>query len=227
MPSPAQQHFMRVTAARATAAAANTDEPIVATAYEQQLMQLAQHKRQLSGIQSTERKAEAKREMLPLYAAWVEGVLSSGRGVQDDVVMNVLVWRIDVGDYAGALPIAAHAIEYGLKMPEPYTRTTACVITEEFADMARKARAVSEEVDLASLLAVARLTDGQDMPDQVRAKLYKEIGLAQMEKDPPAALVRLKRALELNKNVGVIKDIERLETKLRNKNSTADDNGDG
>ncbi len=227
MPSPAQQHFMRVTAARATAAAANSDEPIVATAYEQQLMQLAQHKRQLSGIQSTEKKAEAKREMLPMYAAWVDGVLSSGRGVQDDVVMNVLVWRIDVGDYAGALPIAAHAIQYGLKMPEPYTRTTACVITEEFADMARKVRAINGEVDIPSLLAVARLTDGEDMPDQVRAKLYKEIGLAQIDKDPAASLARLKRALELNKNVGVIKEIERLETKLRNQTSTAAGNDGG
>ncbi|RRW94299.1 hypothetical protein PAN31117_04118 [Pandoraea anapnoica] len=228
MPSPAQQHFMRVTAASATAAAANTDEPIVATAYEHQLMQLAQDKRQLSGIQSTEKKAEAKREMLPKYAAWVDGVLSSGRGVQDDVVMNVLVWRIDAGDYAGALPIVAHAIEHGLKMPEPYTRTTACVITEEYADMARKVRGGGGEVDVSSLLAVARMTDTQDMPDQVRAKLFKEIGLAQIETDPPAALARLKRALELNKNVGVIKEIERLETKLRNKNSTdAGDAGSG
>ncbi|VVD78612.1 phage terminase small subunit [Pandoraea fibrosis] len=225
MPSPAQQHFMRVTAARATAAAANSDEPIVATAYEHQLMQLAQDKRQLSGVQSTEKKAQAKREMLPKYAAWVDGVLSSGRGVQDDVVMTVLVWRIDAGDYAGALPIAAHAIQYGLKMPEPYTRTTACVITEEFADMARKTRAINGDVDIPSLLAVARLTDGEDMPDQVRAKLYKEIGLAQIDKDPAASLARLKRSLELNKNIGVIKDIERLETKLRNQTSTVAGNG--
>ncbi|WP_242559526.1 MULTISPECIES: phage terminase small subunit [Pandoraea] len=218
---------MRVTAARATAAAANTDEPIVATAYEQQLMQLAQDKRQLSGIQSTEKKAEAKREMLPKYAAWVDGVLSSGRGVQDDVVMTVLVWRIDAGDYLGALPIATHAIQYGLKMPEPYTRTTACVIAEEYAEMAKKARANNGPVDLMSLEAIARITDDQDMPDQVRAKLYKEIGFAQIERAPEAALARMKRAMELDKNVGVKKEIERLETKIKNQTSTDAGNGDG
>ena len=227
MTSPAHRHYLRVTAARATAAAADTNEPITATAYERQLMQLAQHKRQLSGIQSTEKKAEAKREMLPAYAAWVDGVLSSGRGVQDDVVMTVLVWRIDAGDYAGALPIAVHAIEHKLKMPEPYTRTAACVIAEEYAEMAKKARANNGPVDLMSLEAIARITDDQDMPDQVRAKLYKEIGFAQIERAPDAALTRMKRAMELDKNVGVKKEIERLETKLRNKNSTADGNDGG
>ncbi|MDN4572667.1 hypothetical protein DBB29_02970 [Pandoraea cepalis] len=220
MTSPAQRHYMRVTAARATAAAADTQAPINATAYERQLLQLAEDRRTLSQIQSMEKKADAKREMLPKYAAWVDGVLTSGSGVQDDVVMTVLVWRIDAGDYVGALPIAAHAIEHGLKLPEPYTRTTACVVAEEFADMARKARAGGGAVDTASLEAVSRITAEQDMPDQVRAKLLKEIGLSLIDSEPATALTRLLRAFELDKNVGVKKEIERLQTKLKNQSPT-------
>ncbi|MDR3398748.1 MAG: phage terminase small subunit [Pandoraea sp.] len=227
MTSPAQRHFLRVSAARVTAAAADAEEPIVATAYEQQLMQLRQDSQALKQIQSVEKKADAKREMLPKYAAWVDGVLSSGRGTQDDVVMTVLAWRIDAGDYTGALPVAAHAIEHGLKMPEPYVRTTACFVAEEFADMARKTRANDGNVDLDSLLAVARITEAEDMPDQVRAKLQKEIGLAQIEIAPQRALDALKRALELDQNVGVKKDIERLDTKLKNQISTNAGNGGG
>lgn len=227
MTSPAQSHYLRVSAARVTAAAADAEEPIVATAYEQQLMQLRQDSQALKQIQSVEKKADAKREMLPKYAAWVDGVLSSGRGTQDDVLMTVLVWRIDAGDYTGAIEIAAHAVEHGLKLPEPYTRTTACVVVEEFADMARKARANDGKVDLDSLLAVARITEKEDMPDQVRAKLQKEIGLAQIETAPQRALDALKRAIELDQNVGVKKDIEHLDRKLKNQISTDAGNGGG
>lgn len=227
MNSPARRHFMRVTAARATASAADNNAPLVATAYERQLMALAEDRRRLSKIQSIEKKAETKREMLPKYASWVDGVLASGSGVQDDVVMTVLVWRIDAGDFTGALPIAAHAIEHGLTLPEPYTRTTACLIAEEYADMALKARAGGETIDANSLEAIARITAEQDMPDQVRAKLFKAIGLALVELNPLSALSRLKRAVALDKHIGVKKEIERLESKLKSTNSTVVGNADG
>ncbi len=34
-----------------------------------------------------------------------EGVLAAGGAQQDDVLMYVMLWRIDAGDYAGALEI--------------------------------------------------------------------------------------------------------------------------
>ncbi|STH42997.1 small terminase subunit [Escherichia coli] len=46
-------------------------------------------------------------ELLPKYAAWAEGVLAAGGAQQDDVLMYVMLWRIDAGDYAGALEIGA------------------------------------------------------------------------------------------------------------------------
>ncbi|MDY8569877.1 phage terminase small subunit, partial [Escherichia coli] len=35
----------------------------------------------------------------------------------DDILMTVMLWRLDTGDIAGALEIARYALKYGLTMP--------------------------------------------------------------------------------------------------------------
>lgn len=216
MVSPAQRHFMRACAAKVTALDA---PPAHATQYELMLAKLADDKRRLKQVQSIERKADVKRELLPEYAPWVDGVLQAAgeraAGTQDDVLMTVLVWRIDVGDFAGALPIAAHALAHGLVLPDQYKRGTACLIAEECADMALKARTAGAPLDTDSLLAVEQLTREHDMPDEVRAKLHKAIGYGLTGSDPAEAVANLRRALELHKDVGVKKDIEKLERELK------------
>ncbi|MEJ2803147.1 phage terminase small subunit [Comamonadaceae bacterium PP-2] len=82
---------------------------------------------------------------------------------------------------------------------------------------------------LTTLAAVADLTDAEDVPDQARAKLYKatayaELGKVQTAESPDleefsaerlqAILARLQRALQLDAQSGVKKDIERIERKL-------------
>ncbi|OIT10254.1 terminase [Ralstonia solanacearum] len=227
MTSPAREHYLRVTA-RLAAEAAQAGNPLrYATGHELMLAQLAEHRRQLKQVQSIERKAEVKRKLLPEYAAWVAGVLEANTGMQDEVLMTVMVWHIDAGDFAGALPLAAYAIRHGLSMPDQYQRATACLITEEFANMALKTTEAGEPVDLAALGEVAELVGSQDMPDEVRAKLHKAIGYAhgtQIGKadaaDAPAlrqfVLSHLKRALELHDKSGVKKDIERIERDIKN-----------
>ncbi|MCK4133202.1 terminase endonuclease subunit [Ralstonia nicotianae] len=234
----ARNHFLRVTA-RLAAEAAQAGNPLrYATGHELMLAQLAEHRRQLKQVQSIERKAEVKRTLLPEYAAWVAGVLEADTGMQDEVLMTVMVWHIDAGDFAGALPLAAYAIRHGLSMPDQYQRTTACLITEEFANMALKTTEAGEPVDLAALGNVAELVDSQDMPDEVRAKLHKAIGYAygaQIGKadaaDAPAlrqfVLSHLKRALELHDKCGVKKDIERLERDIKNAAKADAKDGDG
>lgn len=63
---------------------------------------------------------------------------------------------------------------------------------------------------------VAGLLADQDMPDQVRARLHKALGLAQSESQPQEALAQFLRALQLDENVGVKKLIEQLERQIRN-----------
>lgn len=215
MKTPAQRHFAQVRAEQAaTAAAADGGNSMAgSSAYELMLAKLHTDRRRLKGIQSIERKVDVKREVLPDYADYIAGVLAGGRGAQDEVLVTVMVWHIDVGDFAGALAIAGYALEHGLKMPDQYDRTLATVLAEEVSDQALKAIKAAAPFDVDLLLQVAKLTDLHDMHDQVRAKLYKALGLAQ-QADPATAIPYLERALQLFEHIGVKKDIARLQQQL-------------
>lgn len=221
----ARQHFQRMTAA-AVAAATDPGAPVNANAYELQLIVLADAKRALKQVQSVERKAEVKRRVLPEFAPWVRGVLEAGRGGQDAVVMTVMVWLIDVGDFASALDIADYALRHGLTLPDDYKRDVATLVAEEIAEQSLAALGAGKPADLSSLQRAGELVAEHDMPDEVRAKLQKAIGLAVLADaglgsdafDTTAAqqaLTHLKRAVELHDRVGVKKEIERLERALK------------
>lgn len=215
MTSPAALHMMRVsaseTARRAAAPLRN------ATAYEQMLVKLAADCRTLKQISSKEQKAAKKRELLPFYLPWVAGVLASGKGAQDDIVMTVMLWRLDADDIAGALEIARYALTYGLKMPVG-RRPVPCLLAEEVALSAQRLRTAKQPAELTNLLDTLELTERADMPDIVRAKLHKITGYVLREAEQlPEALAHLQRAIQLESTIGVKKDIEQLERQLRPK----------
>lgn len=225
MRSPAKDHFRRVAAATIGAADAPQNQ-VSASQYELMLAKLAEDRRRLKDLQSIERKAEVKRELLPEYRPWIQGVLEGGSGQQDDVLMTVLVWNIDVGDLPAALEIGRYAIDHKLVMPDQYKRDVPTVLAEEFADQSLKLIAAEKPADLEALIAVAELTAESDMPDEVRAKLYKAIGYAQrMNDDPVAAKESLTKALSMHDKIGVKKDIERLETAIKNLAGSGNGNG--
>ncbi|WP_447042518.1 phage terminase small subunit [Vreelandella sp. H-I2] len=219
MVSSIRRHFERVSAAQA---AANAGEaPMQGEAFELMQAALFEDYRLLKSTQSMERKAEIKREILPKYAEYIEGVLEAGQGAQDDVLMRIMLWRIDAGDLAGAIAIAKYAIKHSLTPPDQFERGTAAIIAEEVADQALK-QLDEEGADTTSLLVhlidVERLTSDADMHDQIRAKLHKALGYAcratgQLEE----AQVNLERALALNDRIGVKKDLERLERELKHR----------
>ncbi|TKC83469.1 terminase [Trinickia terrae] len=208
--TPARAHFARATAARAAAAAEPGQTMVGATPYELMLAKLAADRRALKGVQSVARKIDLKRKLLPEYADYVAGVLIGGRGAQDDVLVTVMVWRIDAGDFSGALAIAAYAFEHGLTLPDQFERSLASLVAEQFADAALSAFMDGGTFDAANLERVDELTRDADMHDQVRAKLYKALGYAVQDVDPPRALDYLHRAVSLNDRAGVKKDIDRL-----------------
>lgn len=217
MTSPARRHFQRVTAALAAADAG--DAPMQGDAYELMQAALFEDYRRLKATQSMERKAEIKRELLPKYVDYVNGVLEAGQGAQDDVLMRVMLWRIDAGDIAGAVAIARYALQHDLNPPDQFARSTAAILAEEVAEQALK-QLESEDTDvdalLSQLIEVESLTLSADMHDQVRAKLYKAAGYAYRAVGQlPKAKDCLERALELNDKVGVKKDIERIERQIQ------------
>lgn len=227
--TPARAHMLAVTAASLSAddPGANLD-PAQTSAYELMQAQLYEHRRALKAIQSIERKVEAKRDYLPLYWPWVDGVLAGGRGAPDMVLTTVLVWAIDAGEYPRALQIAEYVLAHGLSLPDQYQRDPATTLIDEMAEAGLKGKLPAAEAVLL-LQHVESLTRERDVPDQARAKLHKAIGYALIGrtaasevdyKDLPAdlaaqALPYLHRAFELFEGVGVKKDIERLERRVK------------
>jgi tetratricopeptide (TPR) repeat protein len=215
MKSPAQRHYERVSAELAAASAAPGESLAGASAYELMLAKLATDRRRLKAIQSIERKIDVKRaELLPEYVDYVAGALSGGRGAQDDVLTTVMIWRVDAGDFAGALDIARYALAHRMTLPDQYDRPLATAIAEEFAQAALAAFKLGSAFDAGQLAEVMALTESADMHDQVRAKLHKALGKALQQSDKAAALDHLRRALQLDERAGVKQDIARLETEL-------------
>lgn len=219
MTSPAARHMMRVSA---TETAQRVAAPLRnATAYEQMLVKLAADNRTLKQIRSKEHKAAKKRELLPFYLPWVAGVLTGGKGAQDDIVMTVMLWRLDANDIAGALEIARYAMTYGLTMPTG-RRPTPYLLAEEVALAAQRLRDAKQPVELANLIDTLDLTARADMPDIVRAKLHKITGYVLRDAGQQAdALAHLQRAIQLEGAIGVRKDIEQLERALKPKPESA------
>lgn len=223
MISPARRHFLK---ASATASAVASATPETNDQYQLMLAALIEDRRRLHDIQSIERKIEAKKVFIQQYEPYVDGVLESGAGAQDDVVVTMLVWNLDIGNIPRALAIANYALKHKLTPPDSYRRATASILVEEAADHYLRGKiklewesgAIKNQVDdgsfsneIALLLEIDKVTAVHDMHDQIRAKLYKAVGYLQsLQGDYADARLSLERALNLNQNIGVKKDIERL-----------------
>lgn len=235
--TPAKAHRLRVLAssgARIIAASGivyeargdNDHEPASPEEANIRIM-LLDHKRSLKEIQSLEAKIALKRELLPLYTPWVEGVLAGNSGRPDEVLVTAMAWMIDVGDVLEALPLADYVLRHKLDMPAHIARTPATFITEDISEAAIKAYDLGADAGAAfpagALGALEDLVADEDMPDEVRAKLQKAIGkaiLAGGDADDARArqeetLKRYQRALQLSAKAGVKKDIQALEKILK------------
>lgn len=223
--------------------AANDNPAPGAPEHSQLLMQLGEDLRVLSQIQSIEQKIARKAKILPRYDAWVEGVLQAATEAEaegkligtDAVLVQTMIWAIDTADFDRAFPRAKVALRHGMDLPQRFERTLGCMIAEEFAETAIKAMGTDNAhvPDLRPLIQIADLTEGEDMPDQARAKIHKAIGMTICrmidaadagEKDLPAggkrmalesALKAFRRALALHDKCGVKKMIEQCERDLR------------
>lgn len=199
----ALRHRQRMLAVAASAALASTAAPTrsgpAATEYELLRAQLGNDLRRLSEIQSTEGKIALKVELEPQYRAWIDGVLAAetaGKGgAADDIVTWMMIWRIDIGAFDAALPLAAYVISHNLTLPDRFDRTAPTLVCEEIAEAALKRIGQGTDITTASeaeideerhaidalvrtLMQVDDLVASQDIFDQVRAKLEKAQGLA-------------------------------------------------
>ncbi|MGP2739035.1 phage terminase small subunit [Serratia nevei] len=220
MLTPAQRHFQRVMAERH----GKTEEFTEAarTAHEQILHRLRMDQSALKRVQSDQAKAEMKKQLLPHYEGWIEGTLDGNSGRQDEVIVTLMIWAIDAGDYPLAVRIGRYVIEHNLAMPDQFRRTAATALVEELCDPILVQVKADESTDLTAHLQVldelAQIVDGKDMPDVVLAKLFKARGFALRGGDDVAqakALELLRQALKLDANAGVKKAIEILARQVK------------
>lgn len=215
MLTPAQRHFQRVMAERH----GNTDEQsdTARTAHEQIMHRLRMDQGALKRVQSDQAKAAMKRQLLPHYEGWIEGTLDGNSGRQDEVIVTLMVWAIDAGDYALAARIGRYVVTHGLLMPDRFNRTAATVLVDEICDPILVQVKADDATDVTPYLAVldevADFTSGSDMPDVVRAKLCKARAFALRNgttEEQTTALALLRQALTLDAGAGVKKEIDRL-----------------
>ncbi|PZT89803.1 MAG: terminase [Acinetobacter sp.] len=197
----ARKHFQQHQAKSAAETAAEFGTMLNTNAYEQQLLQLNSDKNRLKNIQSKQNKIELKRQLLPNYKPYVEGILEVKPGVQDAVITEILVWAIDIGEYEFALDIAEYVLEHGLKLPDRFERSEACFITEDIADEFLKTLKTDVAVDITVLERLEQLITDEslvqskrDMPDEVKAKLYLALGKTEMRSVTGEELVDLVHA---------------------------------
>ncbi|EAN0852625.1 terminase [Salmonella enterica] len=219
MLSPAQKHYLNTMAKRH---ASGEETPRERTAYERMLHRLRLDKSELHRIMSNTAKAKRKALMLPEYDDWVDGVLSGNRGGADEVITTLMTWYIDAGHIDRALEVGEYILRHKLPMPDNYRRTPATVLVEEICAPVLAAFKADPKKALHRVETLHRLnevTEAEDMPDEVRAKLYKCLGyslrLNEDEESRKAALSYLRQAISLSTKIGVQRDIELLERDLK------------
>lgn len=192
-------------------------------------LRLTHDLRRLKSFKSLERRIDIKRELLPAYAAWIEGILAAeadGAVDRGEILPTIMIWRIDAGDFEGAMPLAHYVVRNDVPLPPRYDRTAPAFIVEQISEGALIAIEAGIGCDVSLLEELDELTADCDMHDQIRAKLMKAIGLEYdrrageagdgIDQRPAgelrdAGLDRLRRAHALHDRVGVKKRIEALE----------------
>lgn len=233
--TPAQRFSMRETAQQSTAASGDLIRDD-ATEYELMLVKLKTDMRRFKDIKSLERRNEIKAEVLPDYFPYIDGVIAGAKGKdkipQDEVLMTIMTWAVDAKIYDLALQIAEVAIPMGLLMPERFNRSAATFLTEDLSEevtklttLLKQAEQIADEADieqltvennkarnqfLTTLEKLQSIVEGEDMPDQVAAKMHKAFGMALEFLDAKKAAGHLRRALELNPKCGVKKTADKL-----------------
>ncbi|MFC3393648.1 phage terminase small subunit [Brenneria rubrifaciens] len=230
MLTPAQKHFQRVMAERHGNAETQTDT--ARTAHEQIMHRLRMDQSALRKVQSDQAKAAMKQRLLPQYEGWIDGTIEGDSGRQDEVIVTLMVWAIDAADYPLAVRIGRYVVTHGLAMPDRFNRTAPTVLVEEICDPILVQVKADDSADISSYLTVlddvTQIVDSKDMPDQVRAKLFKTRAFALRggtEADQATALEYLREALKLDAGAGVKKEIERLARLVKKASQSVDAEG--
>lgn len=181
-------------------------------------LRLFNHLNELHDTKSTQEKIAKKTEWLPEYLGYIDGCLAVSPSAQNTILVTLMIWAVDAGEYALAVRIAEYALLNDMVMPEGYSRNIAEFVTEQCAEDFNN----DPDLTIAHAELIKRIIElgvGEQMVDQARAKIYRALGDALKEAQPIEALNAYKNALRLNSKVGCKKEVIALE-KLLNKQTT-------
>jgi len=215
----ARRHFEKTTAEIAAAEAGGADLGSL-SAYQRLLKSLHDDKVLLKSVSSIADKVHIKKQALPAYQEWIDGITAAGAVQADDrIAATVIVWMIDCGLLDEAMPLADVLIHSGLESADEYSRSMPEIIVEQMADQIESGSEISAE-SLKTLIewATAKKEDGLheiNLADVIRAKLLKAAGeKAEAADDNETALNLYRQAVGYNDKAGVKKRIEALEKQL-------------
>ena len=215
----ARRHFEKTTAEIAAAEAGGADLGSL-SAYQRLLKNLHDDKVLLKSVSSIADKVHIKKQALPAYQEWIDGITTAGTVQTDDrIAATVIVWMIDCGLLDEAMPLADVLIHSGLESADEYSRSMPEIIVEQMADQIESGSEISAE-NLKTLIewATAKKEDGLheiNLADVIRAKLLKAAGeKAEAADDNETALNLYRQAVGYNDKAGVKKRIEALEKQL-------------
>lgn len=215
----ARRHFEKTTAEIAAAEAGGADLGSL-SAYQRLLKNLHDDKVLLKSVSSIADKVHIKKQALPAYQEWIDGITAAGTVQADDrIAATVIVWMIDCGLLDEAMPLADVLIHSGLESADEYSRSMPEIIVEQMADQIESGSEISVE-NLKTLIewATAKKEDGLheiNLADIIRAKLLKAAGeKAEAADDNETALNLYRQAVGYNDKAGVKKRIEALEKQL-------------
>ena len=130
------------------------------------------------------------------------------------MLVKLMVWCLDTHEFKVSTDIAEYALLNDFVMPEPFKRDVATVFIEQLSDEMLgldKDPDTSNIADHADLIQRAfDITSSKDMPDQVRAKLFRVLGDSLKDAKPNEAITAYEKAVKLDDKVGCKKDLEQL-----------------
>lgn len=177
-------------AAQKASAATSAKVPVDASAQPRKTAEQAQYDallvvlhndlREIGEIQSISARNPVKQAKAAQYTSWVDGILEAGKAghspEKDEIVGTMLVWALDIGDYARAQDIAQHMVTYNMPLPDRFDRSTACYFVETLAELSLKSSDDAPAISHDILVAAHLLTEKADMPDEAKAKVQKALG---------------------------------------------------
>lgn len=205
----------------AAVAAAQEVDLTTLTPYQHLLKQLHADKAILKNIKSHQDKQQAKADLLPQYAEWLQGVLTSGAIAESDqITPTLLVWQLDCGLLNETMPLAQIAMNSKAESPDEFQRSLPEIIVEQYAEqISAGAEITPENINILMGWATEKSENGQhvhNLPDLIRAKMLKAAGEYFEDVEPPnqeLVLSLYSQAVEYNNKIGLKKKIAQLQSK--------------